>query len=88
MIKLTDFAKKRGISYMTAWRWWKEGLIKGERIGRSVYIEDGEFSLSSTEVIIKGLARQYNLSVSVVRKIYERGFADGLKVRRLGLCSG
>jgi putative resolvase len=29
MIKLSKWAKQQGISYSTAWRHWKRGLIKG-----------------------------------------------------------
>ncbi len=28
-MKLSDYAKKAGISYRTAWRWWKQGILKG-----------------------------------------------------------
>lgn len=29
MIKLSKWAKQNGVSYKTAWRRWKAGLIKG-----------------------------------------------------------
>ncbi|MDJ0659166.1 MAG: IS607 family transposase [Crocosphaera sp.] len=28
-MKLSDYAKKVGISYRTAWRWWKQGILSG-----------------------------------------------------------
>ena len=28
-MKLSDYAKKAGISYRTAWRWWKQGNLSG-----------------------------------------------------------
>ena len=28
-MKLSDYAKKAGISYRTAWRWWKQGNLRG-----------------------------------------------------------
>lgn len=28
-MKLSDYAKKVGISYRTAWRWYKSGVITG-----------------------------------------------------------
>ncbi|WP_224408660.1 IS607 family transposase [Oscillatoria salina] len=28
-MKLSDYAKKAGISYRTAWRWWKQGILTG-----------------------------------------------------------
>ena len=27
LVKLPDWAKREGISYLTAWRWWKEGRL-------------------------------------------------------------
>ncbi|MCL6577570.1 MAG: IS607 family transposase, partial [Kyrpidia sp.] len=26
-MKLSDWARQQGISYMTAWRWWKDGKL-------------------------------------------------------------
>ncbi|MDJ0735501.1 MAG: IS607 family transposase [Nostocaceae cyanobacterium] len=31
-MKLSDYAKKVGISYRTAWRWWKQGNLKGYQL--------------------------------------------------------
>nr|WP_198648313.1 hypothetical protein [Cyanothece sp. BG0011] len=28
-MKLSDYAKKAGISYRTAWKWWKQGILTG-----------------------------------------------------------
>jgi putative resolvase len=32
-IKLSEYAKMMGISHKTAWRWYRSGLITGEKIG-------------------------------------------------------
>jgi predicted site-specific integrase-resolvase len=88
MIRLKDFAKRRGISYMTAWRWWKQGLIKGEQIGSVIYVDDTEeLSIISIESIIKELAKQHNISYSIAKVIYDRGFSDGFKYGKTCLCS-
>ena len=29
MMKLSEYAKRLGVSYRSAWRWFKEGQIKG-----------------------------------------------------------
>ncbi|WP_423202538.1 IS607 family transposase [Microcystis flos-aquae] len=31
-MKLSDYAKKAGISYRTAWRWWKQGNLTGYQL--------------------------------------------------------
>ncbi|KKD37650.1 MAG: IS607 family transposase [Limnoraphis robusta] len=31
-MKLSDYAKTQGISYRTAWSWWKKGIIKGRQL--------------------------------------------------------
>ncbi len=31
-MKLIDYAQKMGISYRTAWRWYKTGKIKGKQM--------------------------------------------------------
>ena len=50
--RLADWAKKRGISYMTAWRWEKEGKIPYpiERIGRTVFVLDDQHKTTVTEL--------------------------------------
>jgi len=40
IMKLSDFAKKAGISYRTAWRWWKQGYIKGTQAPSGLIIVD------------------------------------------------
>ncbi len=31
-MKLSDYAKKAGVTYKTAWRWWKAGALKGYQL--------------------------------------------------------
>jgi putative resolvase len=31
-VKLSDYAKRQGISYQTAWRWFKSGLLNAEQM--------------------------------------------------------
>jgi putative resolvase len=42
-MKLTQWAKQEGISYMTAWRWFKKGLIPGAK-----QLETGTIIVSTT----------------------------------------
>lgn len=42
-MKLSDYAKKMGVRYETAWRWFRDGKIQGRRIGRhTIIITEGE----------------------------------------------
>ncbi|MDJ0562699.1 MAG: recombinase family protein, partial [Microcystis sp. M49629_WE12] len=44
-MKLSDYAKKKGISYDTAWRMWNRGQLQGERLptGTIIIFEDDRF---------------------------------------------
>ena len=39
-MKLSDYAKTKGISYKTAWRWFCDGQIKGRRYGRTIIVDE------------------------------------------------
>jgi putative resolvase len=40
-MKLSDYAKQQGIRYETAWRWFRDGKIKGRRVGaHTILIEE------------------------------------------------
>jgi putative resolvase len=42
-MKLSDYAKKIGIRYETAWRWFRDGKIKGYRIGEhTIIVTEGQ----------------------------------------------
>jgi putative resolvase len=41
-MKLRDYAKAKGVRYETAWRWFRDGQIKGRRIGRTIIVEEEE----------------------------------------------
>jgi putative resolvase len=43
-MKLADYAKQMGVRYETAWRWYRDGKIKGRRVGKHTIIitEDQE----------------------------------------------
>jgi predicted site-specific integrase-resolvase len=44
-MKLSDYAKAQGISYRTAWSWWKKGIIKGRQLPTgTILIETDAFS--------------------------------------------
>jgi putative resolvase len=37
-MKLADYAKQLGVRYETAWRWYRDGKIKGRRVGEHTII--------------------------------------------------
>jgi putative resolvase len=39
-MKLSDYAKQQGVRYETAWRWFRDGKIKGRRIGKHTILVD------------------------------------------------
>ncbi|MFL5706723.1 MAG: IS607 family transposase [Ktedonobacteraceae bacterium] len=53
-MKLIDYAHKMGISYKTAWRWYKAGKIQGKQMdtGTILVTEDEPVSLLSRKVAI------------------------------------
>jgi len=52
-MKLSEYAKRKGISYKTAWRWFKQGLIKGYQMPTgTIIVEEDKPSTHSNRVII------------------------------------
>jgi putative resolvase len=52
-MKLSDYAKAQGISYRTAWSWWKKGIIKGRQLPTgTILIETDAASASPTVACI------------------------------------
>ncbi|MGK7873881.1 MAG: IS607 family transposase [Xenococcaceae cyanobacterium] len=42
-MKLSDYAKQAGVTYKTAWRWWKSGALKGYQMpSGTIIIESSE----------------------------------------------
>jgi putative resolvase len=39
-MKLKDYAKQQGISYKTAWRWWKAGKLSGHQMDTGTILVD------------------------------------------------
>jgi predicted site-specific integrase-resolvase len=58
-MKLVDYARQMGISYKTAWRWYKAGKIKGQQMdtGTILVTEGMNEPISSTERKVAVYAR-------------------------------
>ena len=37
-----EFAKRKGVTISTLWRWEKQGILKGKRVGQKVYYRDSD----------------------------------------------
>ena len=47
-MKLSEYAKREGISYTTAWRWWKNGLIQGRQAPTGTILVDEPVTPTTT----------------------------------------
>ncbi len=56
-MKLSDYAKQQGVRYETAWRWFRDGKIKGHRIGAHTILVDEEKPPSSPQQKVAVYAR-------------------------------
>lgn len=50
-MKLSTFAKEKGVSYRTVWRWWKSGIIKGVQMPSGTVILEKEFDTVNSQDI-------------------------------------
>ncbi len=56
-MKLSKWAKKEGITYKTAWLWFKKGLIKGAytSLSGSIFVRDEEIKNITNETQTKNI---------------------------------
>ncbi len=51
-MKLSEYAKQQGVRYETAWRWFRDGKIKGRRIGKhTILIEERQEQVPQPEKV-------------------------------------
>ncbi|MGK7873122.1 MAG: IS607 family transposase [Xenococcaceae cyanobacterium] len=50
-MKLSDYAKNQGVTYRTAWNWWKKGLLKGRQLPTGTIIVDVEPKMGATSEV-------------------------------------
>ena len=52
-MKLSEYARRKGIHKMTAYRWYKEGKLKGERTPHGmILVEDEDAAVPATEITV------------------------------------
>jgi putative resolvase len=92
-MKLIDYAHKMGISYKTAWRWYKAGKIAGKQMdtGTILITEDEPVALSALKVAIytrvSSAENKSNLESQVDRLVSycaARGYQVGKVVKEVG----
>jgi putative resolvase len=47
-MKLKDYARQQGVSYRTAWRWWKAGRLPGRQMDTGTILIESEPASAST----------------------------------------
>jgi predicted site-specific integrase-resolvase len=51
-MKLSDYARQQGVRYETAWRWFRDGRIKGRRVGKhTILIEEEDQERTSQQKV-------------------------------------
>jgi len=51
-MKLSDYARSQGVRYETAWRWFRDGKIKGRRVGEhTILIEEEQEQASQLQKV-------------------------------------
>ncbi len=92
-MKLIDYAHKMGISYKTAWRWYKAGTIVGEQMdtGTILVTEDEPVALSPAKVAIyarvssaENTSKLDSQADRLVSYCVARGYQVGKVVKEVG----
>ncbi|MGL6342253.1 MAG: IS607 family transposase [Waterburya sp.] len=52
-MKLSDYAKSKGISYRTAWRMWKRGELKASQLPTGTIVVDTSVSVSGVVIYVR-----------------------------------
>ena len=80
-MKLSDYARRQGVRYETAWRWFRDGKIKGHRVGKhTVMMDEGKPVQPSVE--------SSHLYQGFLRRKQSQPGQPGRTVDRLWCCQG
>ena len=92
-MKLSDYAKQQGVRYETAWRWFRDGKIKGHRVGKhTVMIDEGQEAFSSPQKVaiytrVSSVENKSNLDSQAERLVAysaAKGYQVAKVVREVG----
>jgi predicted site-specific integrase-resolvase len=93
-MKLSDYAKQHGVRYETAWRWFRDGKIKGRRVGKHTILidEDVPTQLSVSQKVavyarVSSAENKSNLESQAERLTAyctAKGYQEALVVKEIG----
>jgi predicted site-specific integrase-resolvase len=91
-VKLSDYAKRQGISYRTAWRWFKSGLLNAEQMptGTIIVRDDTVTRVQESTVIyarVSAVENKSNLDSQAERAgryCIARGYQIGGIIKEIG----
>lgn len=52
-MKLADYARRHGVSYRTAWRWYKNGTLAAEKVGGTVIVHNSGRPVSKGKYLVE-----------------------------------
>ena len=85
-MKLSIFAKEQGVSYKTAWRWWKAGVIVGKQMPSGTVIiknhNQGESEFNNKVIIYARVSSSQNKSnlESQSERLQQYSIAKGYQI--------
>ena len=79
-MKLKDYARQQGVSYRTAWRWWKAGKLPGHQI------DTGTILIEPDAVAPSGVTQHVAVSVRV-SSAENKGHLESQAERRAAYCA-
>lgn len=86
-MKLSEYAKKAGVSYRTAWRWWKQGDLTGYQLPSGTIIITDRNNLESDQIAciyarVSGVENKDNLERQAER-LKDYAIARGYKIYKV-----
>ena len=51
-MKLSDYARQQGVTYRTAWNWFRNGLVSGKQIGRMIIVDEERPVRKDSSVVV------------------------------------
>ena len=86
-MKLSDYAKQLGVSYRTAWRWYKSGKISGYQMATgTIIVTENEHSMRSQNVAIYARVDTSDQSAELdaqVERLAHYCLAKGYQVQKI-----
>lgn len=68
-MKLNDYAKKQGVSYRTAWQWFKDGKLKGVQMDTgTIIIDDSDAQNKPIKVVVYARVSSHEMKENLDRQ--------------------